>query len=130
MRKICLAAVAVALAAIGLAAPQPASADGENVAAPAPARVHRTQHVKYVRGLWPGGPDPYAYAYARSRYYPYYDSAYWVPRGQMRDRSYYPNRLPEYWSSWGYPLTCKVRGGRNCGVPYRPQRAHLHPRAD
>lgn len=125
MRKTLLAAIAAAIASVGLAAPPPASADGvKETAAPAKAaRVYRTQ---YVRGLWPGGPDPYAYAYARTRYYPYYDSDYWVPRSEMRYRTRYPNRLPEYWSSWGYPLSCKQRGERNCGVPYA--RGYVHDR--
>ena len=117
MRKTLLTAVAVAIASLGWAAPEPASADGM-VEKAAPAKKTRVYRAQYVRGLWPGGPDPYAYAYARSRYYPNYDSAYWVPRSEMRYRTRYPNRLPEYWAAWGYPLSCKQAGGRSCGVPY------------
>lgn len=123
MRKILLAAIAVTMASFGLATPQPAGADGVRETA-APAKTARVYRAKLVRGLWPGGPDPYAYAYARTRYYPYYDSAYWVPRSEMQYRTRYPNRLPEYWSSWGYPLSCKQRGERNCGVPFSKTYAH------
>ncbi|CAN0315662.1 unnamed protein product, partial [Phaeothamnion confervicola] len=62
---------------------------------------------RYVRGPWPGGPDPYAYSYQRPGYYPSYNSDMWVPRKQMLARSKYPLRIPEYYSSWGYPLGCK-----------------------
>lgn len=79
-------------------------------------RAHAT--AVYVRGPWPGGPDPYAYSYRRPGYYPYYNSNYWVPRREMLGRSRYPMRLPEYASSWGYPLGCKLHGRRNCGVPF------------
>ena len=86
---------------------------------------HRVRDAgPHHRGLWPGGPDPYSYAYARTHYYPYYNSSYWVPRAEMRDRTHYPFRLPEYASSWGYPLTCKIHGGQRCGVPYARRLAH------
>ncbi|MGE3708976.1 MAG: hypothetical protein AB7G35_04830 [Hyphomicrobiaceae bacterium] len=105
-----LAALAVAMASIALAAPQPAEAGGRH-------------SYFFIDAPYPGGPDPYAYRYVRPGYYPYYDSRYWVPRREMRYRTRYPLREGEYWSSWGYPLTCKVLlRGKKCGVPYRPAR--------
>lgn len=108
---------AAAAGMLGLVAIEPAAADGMP-SAPAKAHARHGKVARYVRGTWPGGPDPYAYSYYRSGYYPYYDSAYWVPRSEMRYRSRYPMRLPEYYSSWGYPLTCKLAGHKKCGVPY------------
>lgn len=116
-----LVAALAAVAAIGaVSAYEPALADGMS-SRPVKAVKHQTRHsavYTYVRGSWPGGPDPYSYSYARRGYYPYYDSNYWVPREQMAGRTRYPLRIPEYFSSWGYPLSCKVRGGRHCGVPF------------
>ena len=129
MRMKCLATVFVAVAAFGLAAPRPAAADGMPSEETHRA-VHHARHAEHesgpqYRGLWPGGPDPYAYSYERKNYYPFYNSRYWVPRAEMRNRTHYPNRLPGYWSSWGYPLSCKLQGRRqNCGVPYERRTAH------
>lgn len=50
------------------------------------------------------GEDPYAYRFTLPRYYPYYNSGYWVPREHMRYRYRYDTVLPPYQSSWGYPL--------------------------
>lgn len=122
-----LAALAALASALGLSAAAPAVADGmpsmQRAAPKAKAVVHHRPryHVThaYVRGPWPGGPDPYAYAYGKQGYYPYYNSRLWVPRKQMVHRSRYPFRLPGYYSSWGYPVACKARGHRSCGVPFR-----------
>ena len=126
MLSKCIAAIAATCLAFAIAiASEPAMADGMPSAAPRKvAKVYRVPHRhrvawRYVQGPWPGGPDPYAYSYNRPGYYPYYNSNYWVPRRQMLGRSRYPLRIPEYYSSWGYPLGCKVSGGRHCGVPYR-----------
>ena len=122
MRVNYLAPFAAAIAAIGLAAAEPAVADGAPAAKPAKAPVvahYRPTHARYVRGPWPGGPDPYAYSYERRKYYPYYNSAYWVPRHQMKGRTRYAMRLPGYASSWGYPLACKIHGRKSCGVPFK-----------
>ncbi len=120
-----LAALAALCAAVSVSGIAPAFADG------IPAATQRTtvkagKHVAvrrvgytYVRGTWPGGPDPYAYSYKRPGYYPYYNSRYWVPRKQMLGRSKFPMRLPEYHSSWGYPVACKVQGRRHCGVAFK-----------
>lgn len=123
MRNTLIAAFATAAVAFGLAAPSPAAADG--IAAARPAKAHAAKPAKahiryyYARGLWPGGPDPYAYSYERPGYYPSYDSNKWVPRHQMLGRSKYPFRIPEYYSSWGYPLTCKIQSRRHCGVAFQ-----------
>jgi hypothetical protein len=118
-----IAALAAVTAAVALATAAPVVADGLP-AASKPAKTVKYSprtHVAYtyVRGPWPGGPDPYAYSYERPGYYPYYNSNMWVPRKQMLGRSKYPLRIPEYYSSWGYPLACKVHGRRSCGVPFR-----------
>jgi hypothetical protein len=66
-------------------------------------RVYRPhyRHV-YVRH------DPYAYRPARVRYYPYYNSHYWRPLREYRaTKIRYRYRLPDYYSSWGYPLPRK-----------------------
>ena len=128
MRMKCLAAVIIACAAFGLAAPHPAVADGMSSEPVQKTVHHRAKHeaVTHSRGLWPGGPDPYAYSYERKHYYPFYNSAYWVPRSEMRNRTHYPFRLPGYSSSWGYPLSCKLSGRRNCGVPFERRAAHHH----
>ena len=128
MLSKCLAAIAATCAFFSITVvSQPTLADGMPAAAPRkivkiakPVKHvrHRAVHYRYVRGPWPGGPDPYAYSYSRAGCYPYYNSAMWVPRKQMLARSKYPMRIPEYYSSWGYPLACKVHGRRNCGVPF------------
>jgi hypothetical protein len=88
--------------------------------ATAPAAFASDLHVPrwHIDGLRPGGPDPYAYSYERRPYYPAYRSDYWAPQSQMRYRYRSAMKLPEYRSSWGYPLHCKVQGRHNCGVPY------------
>lgn len=124
----CLAAIVAAVAAFTLAATDQAAADGVKAEASAAKKVvHRVRYARgpqFVRGPWPGGPDPYAYSYNRPSYYPYYNSKYWVPRKQMLARTKYPMRIPEYGSSWGYPLACKLQGRRHCGVPFRPRAGH------
>lgn len=116
-----LAALAAVSAVASISTAQPVLADGTTASAPKAVKVYPRQHAAYafVRGTWPGGPDPYAYSYQRVGYYPAYNSDQWVPRQQMLGRSKYPLRLPEYYSSWGYPLGCKVHGRRNCGVPFK-----------
>lgn len=121
-----LAALAAACAAFAVSVSEPAMADGmPSVSAPRKV-VKAVSHAprryathRYVRGPWPGGPDPYAYSYGKQGYYPYYNSKYWVPRKQMIGRTKYPMRVPQYASSWGYPLSCKLSGHRHCGVPFR-----------
>jgi len=122
MLSKCLAAVAATCVAFAIsAASDPLLADGVREAPRKVAKYsprYRAVAYRYVRGPWPGGPDPYVYSYAQARYYPYYNSNMWVPRRQMIGRSNYPFRIPEYYSSWGYPLSCKLAGGRKCGVPF------------
>ena len=126
MLKKCLAALAAACAAFAISTSEPALADGMPAATVHRKVVKAVNHYPrrhtayhYVRGPWPGGPDPYAYSYGKQGYYPYYNSKYWVPRSQMLGRSKYPMRVPQYASSWGYPLSCKLSGKRHCGVPFR-----------
>ncbi len=119
-----LAALAALSTALGMSAATPAQADGmpavaKTVKYVAKAKPRYRVGIRYVRGPWPGGPDPYAYASGTQGYYPYYNSNLWVPRKQMAHRSRYPNRLPGYSSSWGYPIACKLHGRRHCGVPFK-----------
>ena len=118
-----LAAIAAACAVFTITAAEPVLADGtptaRRPAAKSAGSAQRyTYAYRYVRGQWPGGPDPYAYSYNRPGYYAHYNASNWVPRKQMVGRSRYPLRIPEYYSSWGYPLACKMHGRRNCGVPF------------
>lgn len=48
--------------------------------------------------------DPYGYRPARVGYYPYYNSNYWRPLREVRLRYRHKHVLPDYYSSWGYPL--------------------------
>ena len=125
----CIAAAAAGFALVALAMPDQVAAGGVPSAAPTAAKkaAYKPRYhygYQYVRGPWPGGPDPYAYSYNRPGYYPYYNSNKWVPRKQMIARSRYPMRIPEYASSWGYPLACKVHGRKNCGVPFKSPTGH------
>jgi hypothetical protein len=74
--------------------------------------------------FWRGeGPDPYAYYYEAPGYYPYYGSGQWRPAREMKDRYRYPLVLPEYYSSWGYPLPCDMASSEVCGSnPWRRPR--------
>src|SRR5262245_14886599 len=59
--------------------------------------------------------DARSWYYRQPRYYPYYASEYWVPRGYMRYRyryTYYGPRY-RYYPAWGYPLS-GYSGGRCC----------------
>ena len=115
------AALAALGAGLAVAATAPAIADGmPSAKVKKTVKYNPRVHVGYhfVRGQWPGGPDPYAYSYSRTGYYPAYNSDMWVPRKQMLGRSKYPFRIPEYYSSWGYPVACKIHGRRHCGVPF------------
>lgn len=124
----CLAAIAAAFSAFAFVAIEPAMADGtpvvhrviaKKIAYKSSYKQRRSHASRYVRGPWPGGPDPYAYSYNRPGYYPHYNGKMWVPRKQMLARSRYPMRIPEYHSSWGYPLACKIHGRKHCGVAFK-----------
>jgi hypothetical protein len=112
MRLRSILSILVALASLGFAAPDQASAfgyerhrpDGWGHARTVRHWVYkpRYNHVYYV--------DPYAYQYSPRGYYPYYGSKYWVPSQVMRERKYahyhnwnvQPPRY-RYYRSWGYP---------------------------
>lgn len=116
-----VAALAAVSAVVAISTAEPVLAGGTAASAPKAVKYHPRHHATYayIHGSWPGGPDPYAYSYQRVGYYPAYNSDQWVPRQQMLGRSNYPLRIPDYYSSWGYPLGCKVHGRRSCGVPFR-----------
>ncbi|MCB1522179.1 MAG: hypothetical protein KDJ37_16635 [Hyphomicrobiaceae bacterium] len=106
--KSMIAALAV-LAAIVLALPQAAEAGGfHRHHAPSGWGKTRTvrhwiyypryHHVTYRHA----GTDPYSYRYEPRRYYPAYNTHYWVPaRCYRKCRKHY--RLPPYQASWGRP---------------------------
>jgi hypothetical protein len=100
----------------------PAVADGMH----APKRrvvKHHTVVLKRhptVHNAW-GYPatslDPYAYSYEPRPWYPYYNSAQWVPSYAMRYRSRYDYALPPYYASWGYPIRCRGKSAVLCDNP-------------
>lgn len=126
--KSTLAALTV-LSAILVALPWPASAgvrhdrDGwgrEHVA------THRVNAPRYSHRYYGNNlSDPYHYRYVQPRYYPVYNSGYWVPaRHYRKARKHYV--LPHYYKAWGYPKHCKR--DRDC-YPYRHHhRHHRHHR--
>jgi hypothetical protein len=58
----------------------------------------RYHHVYRVHGAT----DPYAYRPADRGYYPYYNSGYWRPAHEMRNRHKPHLELPKYYKAWGY----------------------------
>lgn len=99
--KSIFAALAV-LAALIVALPQSASAGffrhdrdwgRERVV------THRIYKPRYYRKSYG---DPYHYRYVKPRYYPAYNSHYWVPARYYRKccKHYH---LPRYHKAWGYP---------------------------
>ena len=82
MRLKSLIVAAVAVSAVGLAAPNPASAGGFH--------HHR------------GSGDPYAYVPEVPRYYAYRNSGYCRPAEDMRYRYRYDYKLPPYAKAWGW----------------------------
>lgn len=50
--------------------------------------------------------DPRSWYYRTRGYYPFYGSAYWVPRREMRYRNRYVYYGPRYryFPAWGYPV--------------------------
>lgn len=76
----------------------------------------RYHHVYYRHGYT----DPYAYRYEPRRYYPAYNSGYWVPaKCYRRCKPHY--RLPRYYKAWGYPKRRSYHG-------HRHHRRHHHVR--
>lgn len=84
MRVKSLLAALAAVAAFGLASPQPASA-----------------FVRCERDVVTGA-DRCRYHYEPVGYYPYYNSGYWVP-ARVYKRPRYGYKLPRYYKAWGYP---------------------------
>lgn len=108
-----LAALAV-LSAFFVALPQPASAGflhdngawGRERVVTHRVYAPRYRHRYYVSSET----DPYHYRYVQPRYYPYYNSNYWVPaRCYRKSRKHYT--LPRYYKAWGYPKRCKLNQG-------------------
>ncbi|MGD9784036.1 MAG: hypothetical protein AB7E80_12790 [Hyphomicrobiaceae bacterium] len=125
MRLKSILAALMALVALAVAVPQTADAGGfHRHRAPegwGRERVvrhwvfyPRYTHVYYRHSVT----DPYAYRYVQPRYYPYYNSRYWVPaRCYSRCKPHY--RLPRYHASWGYP-------GKRRHHHHRHHRHHRH----
>ncbi len=109
-----LSALAV-LFAIVVALPQSASAgfrhshdgwDRERVV------THHVSDSRFSRHFYRyGDPDPYHYRHVQPRYYPYYNSGYWVPARCYRYKCRKQYRIPRYYQSWGYPKACNHRNG-------------------
>ena len=108
MRWNCLLAGVSAVAALGLAAVQPAQADGYRA-----AKGSREYRPAYYPAYYPVQrrpvvsayfiTDPYAYRYEPRGYYPYYDSGYWRPICGSNINSVPQAYQPPYWKAWGYP---------------------------
>ena len=111
-----LSAFAV-LAALMTFAPQHASAIGWDRSHRDTVVYHRVYQPRY-RHVYVEH-DPYGYHSARVPYYPYYNSRYWRPRSAYSygRKHRHPVILPDYYSSWGYPLRRQLRKKR-----YRQQR--------
>ena len=98
-----LIAVLGAATALALVLAAPASADGRNrdgcgIYSPAEPPVRGRERIwRY---------DPRSWCYRQPGYYPYYASAYWVPREEMRYRYRYRYVGPRYnyYPAWGYPF--------------------------
>lgn len=86
MLRVALA-VAVPFVAAAAAASQSAEAGG----------LWRERYRSYDAYRY--GVDPYAYRYVPRGYYPYYNSGYWRPVGQVRKGQHGP--LPPYYKAWG-----------------------------
>ncbi len=85
--KMVLASALIALAAL-------IGATQSSQAGHAYRGFERYAHVNY---------DPYTYRYQHRGYYPYYNSGHWRPAHEVRKRRRYRNRIPKYYSAWGYP---------------------------
>lgn len=114
MRIRNILAVLAVLAAVFVALPQSASAGfrhdhgdwgRERVV------THRVYAPRYSHRYYAyDGTDPYHYRYVQPRYYPAYDTHYWVPaRCYSKCRKHY--KLPRYYKAWGYPKYCKHSHG-------------------
>ncbi|MCB1514177.1 MAG: hypothetical protein H6876_08600 [Hyphomicrobiaceae bacterium] len=122
IRSFIVALTALA-ALIVVALPQSASAgfrrhDGWSGERTVTHRVYlpRYRHRYYAYG------DPYHYRYVKPRYYPAYDSHYWVPaRCYKKCRKHY--RLPRYYQAWGYPKYGRKHSRRH---HHRHHRRHHH----
>ena len=73
-----------ALVIIGLANVREASADGETH-----RRPHNERHDHH-----PSYADPYAYQFVPRGYYPAYNSGYWRPTQEVRERNH------DYYNDW------------------------------
>ncbi len=107
MRATVRFAIVAVGAALSLGGPQPSLAGGENpdgfgLYTPlTPGRHPRAYRY-----------DPRSWYFQQPRYYPYYNSGYWVPRSWMRYRYRYVYHGPRYryFPAWGYgPRLCSDR---------------------
>lgn len=125
-----LAALAV-LSAVFITSPQPASAGffydhggwgRERVV------THRVYAPRYSHRYYNhAATDPYYYRYVQPRYYPAYNTHYWVPaRCYRKCRSRYD--LPRYYRAWGYPKHCKSHRGCKTYHHRHHHRYHHHRR--
>ena len=109
MRLSTLLASAAVIASLGALVPAPVQAFGsEPFVAPEGRDLPLGARRWVGRGECTGQStmcdDPYAYRYVRRAWYPYYNSGYWVPAEQMRNRYRYSYTGPKYryHPAWGY----------------------------
>ena len=108
MRLTSLLAATVMVGALGALAAPPVSAFGSDPFVAPEGRDLPLGARKWVgRGECEGEStmcdDPYAYRYVRRAWYPGYNSGYWVPAEQMRNRYRYSYTGPKYryHPAWG-----------------------------
>ena len=108
MRSSSMLAMAAVLATLGALAPEPALAFGsdpfvtpEGLDLPLGARRLNSRGECEGQSSMCG--DPYAYQYHRRAWYPGYNTGYWVPAEQMRNRYRYSYTGPKYryHPAWG-----------------------------
>jgi len=108
MRAMSFLAIAAVAGALGALMPAPAHAFGSDpFVAPEGYDLPLGARVRGPRGECTGQStmcdDPYAYRYVRRPWYPGYNSGYWVPAAEMRNRYRYSYTGPKYryHPAWG-----------------------------
>ena len=108
MRLSSLLAAAAVVSTLGVLTPAPVQAFGSDpFVAPEGRDLPLGARRRGDRGECTGQntmcDDPYAYRYVRRAWYPAYNSGYWVPAEQMRNRYRYSYTGPKYryHPAWG-----------------------------
>jgi len=108
MRTSSMLSVVAVLTSLGALVPEPVMAFGSDpLVAPEgwdlPLGARRLGSRGECEGQSSMCGDPYAYKYIRRPWYPGYNSGYWVPAEQMRNRYHYSYTGPKYryHPAWG-----------------------------